>query len=70
MSAPGGRRLVVGHLFADLLNLYGDRGNIATLVRRAEWRGIAVEVRTSDGQSALLLLLDPVGEPVGEPPRG
>jgi CobQ-like glutamine amidotransferase family enzyme len=38
-------RLVIGHLFADLLNLYGDRGNIATLARRAEWRGIDVEVR-------------------------
>ena len=39
-------------------------------LRKAEALGIAVEVRASDGQSALLLLLDPVGEPVGEPPRG
>lgn len=44
-AGANGRRLVVGHLFADLLNLYGDRGNVATLVRRAAWRGIAVEVR-------------------------
>lgn len=43
------RRLVIGHLFEDLLNLYGDRGNIATLVRRARWRGIEVEVRRLDG---------------------
>jgi CobQ-like glutamine amidotransferase family enzyme len=46
MSLPlAGERIVIGHLFADLLNLYGDQGNIATLVRRAEWRGAAVEVR-------------------------
>jgi len=27
------------------MNIYGDRGNILTLTKRAEWRGIAVEVR-------------------------
>jgi hypothetical protein len=37
-------RLRVCHLYPDLLNLYGDRGNIMTLTRRAAWRGIAVEV--------------------------
>ena len=35
----------LAHLFPDRLNLYGDRGNVATLVRRAGWRGIAVDVR-------------------------
>ena len=46
MSQPlAGQRIVIGHLFAGLLNLYGDQGNIATLVRRAEWRGLTVEVR-------------------------
>lgn len=46
MSLPlAGHRIVIGHLFADLLNLYGDQGNIVTLVRRAEWRGATVEVR-------------------------
>jgi CobQ-like glutamine amidotransferase family enzyme len=38
-------RVVVAHLFPDLLNLYGDRGNIETLARRAAWRGFEVEVR-------------------------
>jgi lipid II isoglutaminyl synthase (glutamine-hydrolysing) len=38
-------RVVVAHLFPDALNLYGDRGNIDTLVRRAGWRGIEAEVR-------------------------
>lgn len=32
------------HLYPDLLNLYGDRGNIIALRKRAEWRGINVNV--------------------------
>jgi lipid II isoglutaminyl synthase (glutamine-hydrolysing) len=32
------------HLYPDLMSVYGDRGNVLTLVRRAEWRGIGVEV--------------------------
>src|SRR6202035_4013480 len=38
--------LRIAHLYADEMNIYGDRGNILTLQRRAEWRGIPVEVRT------------------------
>lgn len=37
-------KLVIGHLFPDLLNIYGDKGNILTLQRRCEWRGIEVEI--------------------------
>src|ERR1700682_2406939 len=37
--------LRIAHLYADEMNIYGDRGNILTLTRRAEWRGIPVEVR-------------------------
>lgn len=37
--------LTVCHLYPDLLNLYGDRGNIIAFVRRCQWRGIPVEVR-------------------------
>jgi hypothetical protein len=37
--------LVIVHLYPDLLRTYGDRGNILTLMRRAEWRGFSVEVR-------------------------
>ena len=33
------------HLYPDLMSVYGDRGNVLTLERRAEWRGIALEVR-------------------------
>ncbi len=32
------------HLFPELLNLYGDGGNVIVLRKRCEWRGIPVEV--------------------------
>ena len=34
----------VGWLYPDLMNIYGDRGNILTLVKRAEWRGLDARV--------------------------
>jgi CobQ-like glutamine amidotransferase family enzyme len=40
-------RLTLTHLYPDLMNVYGDRGNILTLVRRCEWRGIRVQVETA-----------------------
>ena len=33
-------QLRICHLYPDLLNLYGDRGNLLTLQRRCQWRGI------------------------------
>ncbi len=36
--------VTIGHLFPDLLNLYGDRGNIAALTCRMRWRGLQAEV--------------------------
>lgn len=36
--------LHIAFLYPDLMNIYGDRGNIIALQRRAEWRGIRVEV--------------------------
>jgi lipid II isoglutaminyl synthase (glutamine-hydrolysing) len=38
-------RLTIGWLYATKMNIYGDRGNVIALRRRAEWRGIPVEVR-------------------------
>ena len=32
------------HLYPDLMNLYGDRGNIMAMQRRLEWRGIRANV--------------------------
>jgi lipid II isoglutaminyl synthase (glutamine-hydrolysing) len=36
--------LTLGHLYPDQLNLYGDRGNIITLQRRCQLRGIELRV--------------------------
>ena len=36
--------LNIVHLFPELLNLYGDGGNVMTLRRRCEWRNIPVQV--------------------------
>ena len=33
----------IAHLYPKLLNLYGDIGNIITLQKRCQWRGINVE---------------------------
>ncbi|NTW05222.1 MAG: glutamine amidotransferase [Peptococcaceae bacterium] len=32
------------HLYPDLLNLYGDQGNVAAITRRCQWRGIETEL--------------------------
>src|ERR1700716_786372 len=37
--------LRIVHLYPDLMSVYGDRGNVLALARRAEWRGIEVDVR-------------------------
>src|SRR5438067_1969250 len=48
-SCPSGRTrpvdLRVGHLYPDLMNIYGDKGNVIALAQRARWRGVEVEVR-------------------------
>jgi CobQ-like glutamine amidotransferase family enzyme len=41
MSSP---LLRIAHLYAEEMNIYGDRGNIISLSKRASWRGIEVEV--------------------------
>ena len=37
--------LTIGHLYGDLMNTYGDDGNIIALKKRCEWRGIEVKVK-------------------------
>ena len=32
--------LHICHLYPDVLNLYGDRGNVLCMQKRLEWRGI------------------------------
>lgn len=39
------QKLIIGWLYPELMNIYGDRGNITTLVKRSEWRGIKTEVK-------------------------
>lgn len=34
------------HIYPDVLNLYGDRGNIICMQKRLQWRGVDVSVKT------------------------
>lgn len=45
--------LRICHLYPDLLNLYGDRGNLMALVNRARWRGVDVRVDEVDLRTPL-----------------
>ena len=36
-------KISIAHLYPKLLNLYGDIGNVITLKKRCEWRGIEIE---------------------------
>lgn len=36
--------LRIAHLYPKLLNIYGDGGNVLTLKKRCEWRGIEVNI--------------------------
>lgn len=38
------RELTIMHMYPELLNLYGDSGNILVLKKRLEWRGISAKV--------------------------
>ena len=38
------KKLKIAHLYPKLLNIYGDKGNILTLKKRCEWRGIEIEI--------------------------
>lgn len=38
-------KLTIGYLYGDLMNMYGDTGNIIALKKRSEWRDIDVTVK-------------------------
>lgn len=40
-------KLRIAHLYAHYLNIYGDRGNVVSLVKRCQWRGIEVELHAT-----------------------
>ena len=46
-------KIRIVHLYPDLLNLYGDRGNIQCMVMRCRWRGIEAEVKEYRLQDAV-----------------
>jgi lipid II isoglutaminyl synthase (glutamine-hydrolysing) len=48
------RAITVGYLYPEIMSGYGDRGNLAAIIRRCGWRGIGTDVRE-------LNLGDPVG---------
>src|SRR5712691_9315626 len=37
--------LRIAHLYPELMNIYGDRGNVIALAQRARWRGLEVQIR-------------------------
>lgn len=37
--------LTIGYLYGDYMNIYGDTGNIITLQKRAQWRGVKVLIK-------------------------
>lgn len=46
-------KITIGHLYPDLLNLYGDRGNIQCMKKRCEWRGIQASVSEFQMEDAI-----------------
>lgn len=38
------QQLTIGWLYPELMNIYGDRGNIMALVKRCQWRDIETKV--------------------------
>ncbi len=43
--------LNIGYLYGDLMNIYGDTGNITALKMRAHWRGIDVKLKVKSLKS-------------------
>ncbi len=46
-------KLIIGYLYGDLMNIYGDTGNIIALKKRAEWRGIEVKLKVKSLKSKI-----------------
>jgi lipid II isoglutaminyl synthase (glutamine-hydrolysing) len=45
--------LRIAHLYPRRMSIYGDRGNVMTLVRRARWRNVAASVDEIECEDAL-----------------
>jgi lipid II isoglutaminyl synthase (glutamine-hydrolysing) len=57
-SRRGPDRLRVVHLFPDLLNVYGDAGNVRTIVIRAQRRGVEVDLQAVESGAASIPAAD------------
>ncbi len=44
MTQEAQLKLSLAHLYPQLLNIYGDFGNILTVKNRCEWRNIEVDI--------------------------
>lgn len=44
MTEESNLKISLAHLYPELLNIYGDFGNILTVKNRCEWRNIEVEI--------------------------
>lgn len=59
LSISADKPLRIVHMFPDLLNLYGDGGNMKVLLKRCAWRGIPAEVvQVNFGQDVDLATAD------------
>lgn len=47
------KKLHIVHLYPNEMNIYGDRGNLLTLARRAEWHGLQPEVHFYHAKKSL-----------------
>jgi len=43
-QGPAKMKLRIAHLYPGLLNIYGDRGNILSILKRCSWRNIEADV--------------------------
>lgn len=40
------KKYTIAHMYPDLMNLYGDRGNLICLQKRMEWYGLDCEIKS------------------------
>lgn len=45
--------LTIGWLYPELMNTYGDRGNVIAIKKRCEWRGIHTVIKNIDNESTI-----------------
>jgi len=47
------KKYTIAHMYPDLMNLYGDRGNLICLQKRMEWYGLNCEIKSIHLQDRL-----------------